>query len=138
MGPLLFTGLDPAISFEEWIGPVEARVGWMPLDQFRRDPNGSREYLINANWALYCDNYLGEFHIPYVHQGLSEQLDYSSYYTEVFSAGSLQMEIARQGEVVFDLPAGHPDEGKRVAAFYFWLFPNVMLNFYPWGLRSTS
>ncbi|MDP9179165.1 MAG: aromatic ring-hydroxylating dioxygenase subunit alpha [Gemmatimonadota bacterium] len=133
-GPLLFTGLDPAISFEEWIAPVEARVGWMPLEQFRRDPNGSRDYLINANWALYCDNYLEEFHIPYVHQGLSEQLDYSSYYTEIFSAGTLQMGIAKSGEVVFELPAGHPDEGKRVAAFYFWLFPNVMLNFYPWGL----
>ena len=21
-----------------------------------------------------------------------------------------------------------------MAAFYFWLFPNLMLNFYPWGL----
>jgi choline monooxygenase len=21
-----------------------------------------------------------------------------------------------------------------VAAFYFWLFPNIMFNFYPWGL----
>lgn len=23
---------------------------------------------------------------------------------------------------------------KRVAAYYWWLFPNTMLNFYPWGL----
>src|SRR5262249_28537029 len=22
----------------------------------------------------------------------------------------------------------------RAAAYYFWLFPNLMLNFYPWGL----
>lgn len=34
----------------------------------------------------------------------------------------------------FDLPDGHPDEGTPVAAYYFWLFPNLMLNFYPWGL----
>jgi len=133
-GPLLFTGIDPAISFEEWIAPVQARTGWMPFDKFRRDAATSRDYLIDANWALYCDNYLEEFHIPYVHQGLSEQLDYNAYYTEVFPAGSLQMGIAKAGETVFDLPAGHPDEGKRVAAFYFWLFPNLMLNFYPWGL----
>jgi len=133
-GPLLFTGIDPAITFEEWIAPVEARVGWMPLDQFRRDTKSSRDYLIDANWALYCDNYLEEFHIPYVHQGLSEQLDYNAYYTETFSCGSLQMGIAKPGETVFDLPANHIDSGKRVAAFYFWLFPNLMLNFYPWGL----
>jgi len=133
-GPLLFTGIDPAISFADWIAPLEARVGWMPLHQFRRDPKSSRDYLINANWALYCDNYLEEFHIPYVHQGLSEQLDYNAYYTETFPCGSLQMGLAKPGEMVFDLPADHPDHGKPVAAFYFWLFPNLMLNFYPWGL----
>jgi choline monooxygenase len=133
-GPLLFTSLDPAIPFNDWIKPVQERVGWMPLDQFRRDNKTSRDYLIGANWALYCDNYLEEFHIPYVHAGLAEQLDYSSYYTELFDWGSLQMGIARSGETVFDLPPGHPDYGKNVAAFYFWLFPNIMLNFYPWGL----
>ncbi|MCA9243853.1 MAG: hypothetical protein KDA32_07875, partial [Phycisphaerales bacterium] len=24
--------------------------------------------------------------------------------------------------------------GSAVAGYYFWLFPNLMLNFYPWGL----
>jgi choline monooxygenase len=133
-GPLLFTSLSPSTSFADWIKPVNDRVSWMPLDHFRRDQKSSRDYLIGANWALYCDNYLEEFHIPYVHAGLSEMLDYSSYYTELFPSGSLQMGIARPGEPVFDLPEDHPDHGKRVAAFYFWLFPNIMLNFYPWGL----
>ncbi|MEO7366432.1 MAG: SRPBCC family protein, partial [Gemmatimonadaceae bacterium] len=133
-GPLLFTSISPAFAFNELLAPVNERVYWMPLDEFRRDAKTSRDYLIDANWALYCDNYLEEFHIPYVHQGLSEKLDYNSYYTETFPLASLQMGIARPGEPVFDLPAGHPDFGKRVAAFYFWLFPNLMLNFYPWGL----
>ena len=50
--------------------------------------------------------------------------------TPEISAAYSQMDPAE----VFDLPANHPDSGKRVAAFYFWLFPNLMLNFYPWGL----
>ncbi|HEY4956124.1 MAG TPA: aromatic ring-hydroxylating dioxygenase subunit alpha [Gemmatimonadaceae bacterium] len=133
-GPLVFTGIDPAIVFDEWIAPVQARTAWMPFEEFRRDAATSRDYMINANWALYCDNYLEEFHIPYVHKGLSEKLDYNAYYTELFPCGSLQMGIAKPGEAVFDLPADHPDAGKPVAAFYFWLFPNLMLNFYPWGL----
>lgn len=136
-GPLLFTSLDPAIPFDDWIKPVDDRVSWMPLDEFRRDQKTSRDYLIGANWALYCDNYLEEFHIPYVHAGLSAQLDYNSYYTEVFSHSSLQMGIAKPSQPVFDLPEEHPDFGKRVAAFYFWLFPNIMLNFYPWGLSMN-
>ncbi|MEO5589890.1 MAG: aromatic ring-hydroxylating dioxygenase subunit alpha [Gemmatimonadaceae bacterium] len=133
-GPLLFTAISPTHSFADWMKPVNDRVSWMPLDEFRRDPHTSRDYLIDANWALYCDNYLEEFHIPYVHSGLSEQLDYNAYHTEVFPGGSLQMGIAQPGEPVFDLPVGHPDHGSLVGAFYFWLFPNLMLNFYPWGL----
>ena len=136
-GPLLFTSIDPATPFSEWMAPINERLSWMPLDEFRRDAKTSRDYLIGANWALYCDNYLEEFHIPYVHAGLSEQLDYNSYYTGLSPHASLQMGIAREGEPVFDLPKDHSDYGKRVAAFYFWLFPNTMLNFYPWGLSMN-
>jgi choline monooxygenase len=45
-GPLLFTSLDPAIPFEEWIRPVIERVEWLPLDSFAHDPDSSRDYLI--------------------------------------------------------------------------------------------
>src|SRR5205823_4639748 len=38
------------------------------------------------------------------------------------------------GEEAFDVPASSPDFGKRIAAYYYWLFPNMMFNFYPWGL----
>lgn len=134
-GPLLFTSLDPAIPFEEWIRPVIKRVEWLPLDSFVHDPDSSRDYLMNCNWALYTENYLEEFHIPYVHgKSLSGKLDYDTYRTERFTWGSLQLGPARDSEPAFDLPAGHPDTGTRVAAWYFWLFPNIMLNFYPWGL----
>ena len=29
---------------------------------------------------------------------------------------------------------GHEDFGQAISAYYFWLFPNLMFNFYPWGL----
>jgi choline monooxygenase len=32
------------------------------------------------------------------------------------------------------LPKNSKDYGKKIAAYYFWVFPNLMLNFYPWGL----
>ncbi|MBK7427523.1 MAG: hypothetical protein IPI60_11100 [Saprospiraceae bacterium] len=32
------------------------------------------------------------------------------------------------------MPESSPDFGKQVAAYYFWIFPNIMFNFYPWGL----
>jgi choline monooxygenase len=136
-GPLLFTALDPAMPFSEWVAPVRERTDFLPLDTFHPDPASSQDYYIAANWALYVDNYSEEFHIPYVHAGLSDQLDYASYRTEKFAWGNLQLGAAKPGEPAFELPSGHPDHGQRIAAFYFWLFPNLMLNFYPWGLSAN-
>ena len=33
-----------------------------------------------------------------------------------------------------EMRAASPEHGQRVAAYYWWLFPNLMLNLYPWGL----
>jgi choline monooxygenase len=134
-GPLLFTSLDPAMPIDEWLDPVRRRVSWLPLDEYRYDAATSRDYLMSCNWALYTENYLEEFHVPYVHgASLSGQLDYESYRTETWAWGSVQVGVAKGAEPAFHPPDGHPDHGARIAAWYFWLFPNIMLNFYPWGL----
>lgn len=130
----LFAALDPCCPFEEWVAEMEARVGFLPIEQATLDPARSRDYLVRANWALYCDNYLEGFHVPFVHAGLAAAIDYGKYRTELFRWSSLQVGIAAGGEEVFDLPAGHPDAGERVAAYWFWLFPNLMMNVYPWGI----
>ncbi len=133
-GRLLFASLDPAVRFEDLFADVRRRLGWLPVEQFMPDRARSRDYLVRANWALYCDNYLEGFHIPFVHAGLNETLDYGAYRTELFRYASLQVGVARGGESVFDQPRSSPDHGQAVAAYYWWLFPNLMLNFYPWGL----
>ena len=133
-GPLAFTGIAPACGFDAWMGPVRERCGFLPLDEFTFDPATSRDYLIRANWALYVDNYLEEFHIPFIHASLADTLDYATYRTETFDWCNLQLGTTKNRDEAFELPAGHPDEGTLVAAYYWWLFPNLMLNFYPWGL----
>ncbi len=126
------------VLLDELIAPMKERMGFLPLEEFRFDPSRSRDYLVNANWALYCDNYLEGFHLPYVHAGLSEMIDYGAYTTELFEWCNLQLGIARPGsdEIVFDLPqsGGSHDHGQRIAAYYWWVWPNTMFNFYPWGL----
>lgn len=131
---LLFASVNPICSLEEYLAPVKERVGWLPLHEFRFDAARSRDYLVRAHWALYCDNYLEGFHIPFIHPELNEVLDYSQYRDELLPYGTLQFAVAKGAEDVFDLPAGHPDSGQRVSAYYYWMFPNLMLNFYPWGL----
>lgn len=141
-GPVTFASLDPAFVFDEAIAPVRDRLGWLLDRPHSYDAATSRDYTVNAHWALYCDNYLEGFHIPFVHHGLAEALDYGAYSTELLPLGTLQLGIAKEGqgegEATFALPAGHPDERRRVAAYYLWLFPATMLNFYPWGLSLNA
>ena len=46
--------------------------------------------------------------------------------------------IGKSGDVLFDLPSSSPDHGQLIAGYYFWLFPNLMLNFYPGNLQVNA
>jgi len=133
-GKWLFTNLTEPHSFRHYFGEMIQRLHWLPLDQFHFRPELSRDYLVDAHWALYCENYLEGFHIPFVHAGLNAVIDYGNYTTELYQRSSLQLGLAKDEEMIFDLPASSPEFGKRVAGYYFWVFPNLMFNFYPWGL----
>ena len=130
----MFASLDPSFEFKDLIKDLDLRVGWMPIEDFKFREDLSKEYFVDANWALYCDNYLEGFHIPFIHEDLNAVLDFNSYDVETFRYSSLQLGIASDKDVCFDLPIDSKDYGKKIAAYYFWLFPNLMLNFYPWGL----
>lgn len=133
-GKLLLTSLHPTIPAEEFFTEVKKRVEWFPMDKLEYRADLSKDYIVEANWALYCENYLEGFHIPFVHPELNAVLDFSNYKTEVFKYSNLQIGIAKSGDACFDLPKSSPDYGQNIAGYYFWIFPNLMLNFYPWGL----
>jgi choline monooxygenase len=69
-----------------------------------------------------------------VHAGLNAVIDFGNYTTELFKWSNLQLGIAKDDEDCFELPKDSVDAGKKVAAYYFFVFPNMMFNFYPWGL----
>ncbi|NHF58547.1 aromatic ring-hydroxylating dioxygenase subunit alpha [Flavobacteriaceae bacterium TP-CH-4] len=133
-GPFLFAGLEPSFDFQQVIDGMNNRVGFLPLEEFKLDISRSKDYFVDAHWALYCDNYLEGFHIPFVHEDLDAVLDYGDYDTVLHPYMNLQIGYSEGSEHVFDLPEGHMDYGKKVAAYYYWVFPNMMFNFYPWGL----
>ena len=133
-GPWLFSSLNQSRPADHFLKDMMQRVGWMPVENFVFRPDLSKDYSVNAHWALYCENYLEGFHIPFVHAGLNAIIDFGNYRTELFDLSSLQIGIAKEDEACFDLPHDSPDFGEQVAAYYFFIFPNMMFNFYPWGL----
>jgi choline monooxygenase len=111
----LFASLDPADPFDKFADSTIAA----PLHRGKLKFASSRTYELNAHWALYCENYLEGFHIPFVHKSLNEVVDYGTYLTETFRYSSVQ--------------TGY-DAGGCVAGRYVFIFPNTMFNFYPWGI----
>ena len=78
----LFTSVNPVYPKDLFFRDMMERVSWLPLDEFKFHPELSRTFNVKANWALYCENYLEGFHIPFVHSGLNAVIDYGEYATE--------------------------------------------------------
>src|SRR5262245_56846098 len=104
------------------------------MTRMRLDPRDSRSSDVAPSCALYCAYYLEVFILPFVHPPLRQAPFVNSSRTDLFEYVNVEIGVGKEGEPCFDLPAGHPDAGQRIAAYYFWVFPNLMLNFYPWGL----
>ena len=134
LGPFRFTSIHPAIEFSRIIDPLRERMSWFDFDALIYHPELSRTYHLDAHWALYCENYLEGFHIPFVHEKLNKRLNFSEYHTEIFEYSNLQTGIAKEDEPHFNLPASSPDFGKKILAYYWWLYPNTMFNIYTWGI----
>ncbi len=84
-------------------------------------------YDVRSNWKVYVDNYLEGYHLPFVHPELTTLLDYQNYVTETFKHYSLQYSaIAKNGTVY----------GSGMA-FYFFIFPNFMLNILPGRVQTN-
>lgn len=125
-----FASIAPSEDFDALLAPLVASLAGLPLDRLERDPARDREYTIEAHWALYVENYLEGFHIPYVHPALASTVTRDDYRVDLCDHAVLQTAYAEEGETGFAPGA----DGRRVAALYWWVFPNLMLNFYPWGL----
>jgi len=87
-------------------------------------------YELNCNWKVYVDNYLEGYHLPYVHPELCNLLDYQKYVTETYRLYSLQYSPFTQEQNLYRASVG--------AAFYYFVFPNFMLNILPGRLQTNS
>lgn len=137
LGPARFASLG-AIPFERFRAAFDARLQPYPIDALQPDPAAHRDFEVAAAWTLYVENYLEGLHVPFVHPGLDAALDPRRYAVERLPGAVLQIGEARADEPHLALPPGHPDAGRRIYAYYLWLFPTTMLNVYPWGISLNA
>jgi len=113
----LFASVNPIESFEAFVSEPAEKLADVEPEELKLV--SSKDYEVNAHWALYCENYLEGFHIPFVHRALNQIVDYGTYTTQTFRYSSLQ--------------TGFDGDGS-IAGRYLFIFPNLMFNFYPWGV----
>ena len=118
----IFCSKNPMFNIQNIFDDICKRLPDYKFEDLVCDEKSSNKYIINVHWALYCENYLEGFHVPFVHKGLNDDIDYSQYDTEILDHGVLQ--IAK-------------DKSNKIYAHYYWIFPNLMLNFYDWGLSMN-
>jgi len=133
-----FAALEPTAPLAEVFAEIDARLPWLDTALSVHAPARARSFEFDAHWALYVENYLEGLHIPFLHPGLTQTLDLANYRYELGRWCNLQLALARPDEPAFEPPPGSPEHGERVAAYYWWVFPNLMLNFYPWGLSLNQ
>jgi len=129
----VFINLDPqATSLHDFLGGIVKRVA--PLCVSKLHYFDSRTYDIACNWKVFVDNYLdGGYHVPHLHKGLNSVLDYKEYTIENEDRYCLQSSPMVTSDE--DTATGATRKGDR--AWYFWQYPNLMINCYE-GYMDTN
>ena len=129
----VFINLDPeAAPLANFLGGLAPRMS--PLGIGKLHYFDTRVYDIHCNWKVFVDNYLdGGYHVPHLHKGLNSVLDYKQYTIENEDRYCLQSSpMVSSSE---DAATGATRTGDR--AWYFWQYPNLMINCYAGYMDSN-
>lgn len=125
---LIFVSLKDNITrVDKFLLGIREQITPINLSQFQFVQKQS--YIISCNWKVYVDNFLEGYHIPIVHPELAKLLDYREYRTETSDWYSLQHSPFKNGNNLYKSENGQ--------AFYYYIFPNIMLNILPGRLQTN-
>ena len=121
---LVMARIGEGLDFEALYGGIEEIAGQDTLNDLHH--HAARVFDVKANWKVYVDNFLEGYHLPFVHPGLTQLVDYSDYKTELGPWWSLQRSPVEE--------SGPYAAGEGL---YFFVYPNIMLNIMPARLQTN-
>ncbi len=127
----ILVSLEKGVDITPVFKDIEQRIPRFPFSELAINEASSAEWIIDAHWALYCENYLEGFHVPFVHKGLAKELELGSYETILLDQSVLQIGEGKKEIAILKNPES---PNRNIYGLYYWIFPNLMLNFYEWGL----
>jgi choline monooxygenase len=134
--PLVFVKLGAeGPSLEDTFDGIQKEVEAADFALDALDLVERRDYVVESNWKVYVDNYLEGYHIPHIHPALFKEVDYERYRVETkgyYSSQIAPLRADKQAQRVY------PPRSEDERALYYWVFPNLMLNFYPGNLQANA
>ena len=147
-GPLTAVCLgEPLVPFNKILEDVEESIPGIDLESLKYVHGANEIREVPGNWKQHAWNYMDNYHIRFVHKGpggLADAIDLDSYTTELYEHSALQWAYARRREDGFNEKQvatrfrDPKNTDRRVLALWWFIFPNLTLNFYPWGLSVNQ
>ena len=136
-GFLMMSLADDPMPFEEAFAPLLGRFARFRLGELRVVRRIT--YEVEANWKLIFQNYNECLHCPMIHPELSARLPYLSGANDLVEGPFLggYMHIAKEGGSATmsgdrcAAPVGPMSEEELSRAYYYSLFPNLLLSPHP-------
>jgi len=134
----LFVNLDAAaVPADKWFAPLRGRFANYHLPALRTVRR--IEYDVRANWKLILQNYNECLHCPIIHPELSAKLPYTSGANDLiegpFLGGYMEIKAPNESATLTGracaLPLGELSAEDRHRAFFYALFPTMMLSLQP-------
>lgn len=125
---LVFVNLSSSeLQVSKLLDGVADRIAPIDISKFRFVLR--EDYDVRCNWKMYVDNYLEGYHVPFVHPELCKMYDFREYTAETSKWYLLQHVPLDADESFYGRTGG--------TAFYYFLFPNFMLNILPGRLQTN-
>lgn len=134
----LFVNLSPAPTpLADAFAPLDSKFARFNLPALRTVRR--IEYDVKANWKLILQNYNECLHCPTIHPELTTKLPYTSGANDLvegpFLGGYMEIKAPHDSATMSGrtcaLPLGNLPEDERHRAFYYALFPTMMLSLHP-------
>ncbi|MFZ4815952.1 MAG: aromatic ring-hydroxylating oxygenase subunit alpha [Phototrophicaceae bacterium] len=129
-GPYVFVNLDDdAPSLAQMWGDSLTATSGLDFDGWRFVERS--EYLVNANWKVYMDNYAEGYHVPFAHPGINREMNLDDYYVDTWRFHSTQWTPVKP------IDKGNPNQRRYKAPQagdmirYHIAFPTFMIDEYP-------
>lgn len=118
---LLFAALAPEERLESQLGAGVDELADEPIERYvwvREE-----RLVFDANWKIYTDNFVEGYHIPGIHPGFHQAIEFDRFET-----------VALDGMVRMSAP---PRDGLFYRGKWLWMWPNWTLSLFEGGMNTS-